>query len=369
MVERLQCLHDKGIAHRDIKPGNFVMGRGSEQGKVFLIDFGLAHSYLNGSGEHIAYDTNVPFRGTHRYASVNAHMKIEQTRRDDLESMGYVLIYFLRGGLPWQNLNVDRLKRRQVIGEMKRKMSSKEITNGLPTEFTTFMSYIRCLRFTDKPDYDWIRSLFRKCYEQNQFTQDKVFDWTESTNASAFNNNNNNNTTLAFHSPVIRSSSPPQIDAKIKQQQQQQQQQEKQQQQLQLQKQEQEELQTKRGKKTEREDPERDVPISKRVKSDPFMTTSWVSTGGLVTINNTTKTTTITTETPDTRPVRRKKAPDRYLGPVVTSHSQNPDSSDGDKEDDGGEFLSPDRSNENSGKSTSNNQQPHRIVLVSDDDD
>jgi len=181
MLERLEVLHEKGVVHRDIKPGNFVMGRGNNSPCVYLIDFGLAHKYRSVAGTHIKFDDNVPFRGTHRYASINAHMKIEQTRRDDLESLGYVLIYFLKGGLPWQNLNVERNKRRQVIGEMKKNTSVSEITSGLPAEFATFLNNVRNLQFQEKPDYKMLRGLFKKCYVDQTFLQDGVYDWSQPT--------------------------------------------------------------------------------------------------------------------------------------------------------------------------------------------
>jgi len=187
MLERLELLHEKGVVHRDIKPGNFVLGRGSTSSCVYLIDFGLAHKYRSG-GVHIKYEENVPFRGTHRYASINAHMKIEQTRRDDLESLGYVLIYFLKGGLPWQNLNVERNRRRQVIGDLKKNTSVHEITSDLPPEFAKYLNAVRNLEFEEKPDYKILRALFKKCYSDQNFPQDGLFDWSQTTSPSPGNN-------------------------------------------------------------------------------------------------------------------------------------------------------------------------------------
>jgi len=188
MLERLELLHEKGVVHRDIKPGNFVLGRGSASSCVYLIDFGLAHKYRTG-GAHIKYEENVPFRGTHRYASINAHMKVEQTRRDDLESLGYVLIYFLKGksGLPWQNLNVERNRRRQVIGDLKKNTSVSEITSDLPPEFAKYLNAVRSLEFEEKPDYKILRGLFKKCYSDQNFPQDGLFDWSQTTNPSPGN--------------------------------------------------------------------------------------------------------------------------------------------------------------------------------------
>jgi hypothetical protein len=144
-----------------------------------LIDFGLSHKYRLPSGVHIKYDENVPFRGTHRYASINAHDKIEQTRRDDLESLAYVLIYFLKGGLPWQNLKEEKDKRRQVIGEMKKNTLITEITASLPEEFGTFLTIVRKLQFSEKPNYLLLRQLFQKCFRDQKFVDDGIYDWSQ----------------------------------------------------------------------------------------------------------------------------------------------------------------------------------------------
>jgi len=178
MINRLEFVHKKRIVHRDVKPGNFVMGLGRNEGKVFIIDFGLSNYYQDHSGKHIGYNEDASFHGTHRYASVNSHFKVEQSRRDDLESLGYVLVYFLRGGLPWQNVKAKKKKRRVVIGEMKRELSIEQLTAGLPSEFATYMHYARGLNFLDVPDYEYMRRLFRTCMLKHQFAPDGKFDWS-----------------------------------------------------------------------------------------------------------------------------------------------------------------------------------------------
>jgi len=108
MIGRIEYVHNKNFIHRDIKPDNFLMGIGRHCNKLFLIDFGLAKKYRdNRTRQHIPYREDKNLTGTARYASINAHLGIEQSRRDDMESLGYVLMYFNRGSLPWQGLKVN----------------------------------------------------------------------------------------------------------------------------------------------------------------------------------------------------------------------------------------------------------------------
>ena len=102
MVKRIEKVHEERIIHRDIKPDNFLIG-GTEQTKdsVYIIDFGLAKCYQNSEGEHIPYKDGKNLTGTARYASINTHKGVEQSRRDDLETIGHVLLYLLKGSLPW----------------------------------------------------------------------------------------------------------------------------------------------------------------------------------------------------------------------------------------------------------------------------
>jgi serine/threonine protein kinase len=181
MIKRLQTMHTMGILHRDIKPGNFVMGLGENTHKVYLLDFGLANFFRNPDGSHMGYRTDAPFRGTHRYASVNAHFKVEQSRRDDLEGLGYVLIYFLRGGLPWQNINCSRRKRRKMIGAAKKHYSLDLLCKGLPPEFKEYMQRVRAIPYAAEPPYRFLRKLFKRCFRREGYKRDYIYDWTKAS--------------------------------------------------------------------------------------------------------------------------------------------------------------------------------------------
>ena len=110
MIERIEFIHNKSYIHRDVKPDNFVMGQGKNSHKLYMIDFGLAKRYVQRDGSHIPYKDNKNLTGTARYASLNTHLGIEQGRRDDIEGIGHVLLYFVRGNLPWQNLKANNKK-------------------------------------------------------------------------------------------------------------------------------------------------------------------------------------------------------------------------------------------------------------------
>jgi serine/threonine protein kinase len=170
----------KLLIHRDIKPDNFLMGHGQFSRYVFMIDFGLAKRYRSPrSGRHIPYREDKSLTGTARYASINAHLGIEQSRRDDLESLGFVLMYFLRGTLPWQGLKAKTKKEKyDKITEKKISTSIDALCRGYPDEFLTYLNYCRALRFDDKPDYNYLRRLFRSLFRKNGFRFDYVYDWT-----------------------------------------------------------------------------------------------------------------------------------------------------------------------------------------------
>ncbi|XP_020583613.1 casein kinase 1-like protein 2 isoform X2 [Phalaenopsis equestris] len=180
MINRVEYVHGKSFLHRDIKPDNFLMGLGRRANQVYILDFGLAKKYRDSSThQHIPYRENKNLTGTARYASMNTHLGIEQSRRDDLESLGFVLMYFLKGSLPWQGLKAGNKKQKyEKISEKKVSTSVEALCRGYPTEFASYFHYCRSLRFDDKPDYAYLKRLFRDLFIREGFQFDYVFDWT-----------------------------------------------------------------------------------------------------------------------------------------------------------------------------------------------
>uniref|UniRef100_A0A1I8HDS2 non-specific serine/threonine protein kinase n=2 Tax=Macrostomum lignano TaxID=282301 RepID=A0A1I8HDS2_9PLAT len=179
LLNRIEFIHSKNFIHRDVKPDNFLMGLGKKGNLVYMIDFGLAKKYRDSkTHQHIPYRENKNLTGTARYASVNTHLGIEQARRDDMESLGYVFMYFLRGALPWQGLKAATKRQKyERISEKKMQTPVEALCQGYPGEFATYLTFCRSLRFDDKPDYSYLRQLFRNLFHREGFTYDYVFDW------------------------------------------------------------------------------------------------------------------------------------------------------------------------------------------------
>lgn len=182
LLERVDTLHSRHLIHRDIKPANFVIGIG-EQGHdiVYCVDFGLSKRYRHPKTlQHIPHRDGRSLTGTPRYASINNHLGIEQSRRDDLESIGYVLVYFLKGILPWQGLKAKNAQKKyQLILQKKQQVSVSALCAGCPSQFAEFLAYTRSLKFDSKPDVPYLRKLFRDLYIAQGYGafSSKTWDW------------------------------------------------------------------------------------------------------------------------------------------------------------------------------------------------
>lgn len=177
---RLESLHSKGLLHRDIKPENIVVGANSDYNKVFFIDFGLSKPYLDENGVHIPMVEKKGLVGTARYASINAHKGLELSRRDDIESMIYVLVYLANGVLPWQNIPGDT-KDCKYLGILKQKSKTTEesLCQGLPVEFSICLKYVKSLQFEETPNYKFLKGLFTTMMEAKKIELDDEWDWRE----------------------------------------------------------------------------------------------------------------------------------------------------------------------------------------------
>jgi len=182
MISILERIHNKNIIHRDIKPENFLMGLDNNSKFLYLSDFGLSKSYNQNSTTH--YTPNKEGKkltGTPRYASINAMRCLEQSPRDDLESIGYILVYLLKGELPWQNIiaknKTEKIKKLLV---KKIEICSSDLCLGLPNKIEKYIDYCRNLEFEDVPDYQMLKNLFIQILQQNKQEFDYIYDWSKS---------------------------------------------------------------------------------------------------------------------------------------------------------------------------------------------
>lgn len=173
ILKAIEAIHSVGFLHRDIKPSNFSIGRlPYNSRRVYMLDFGLARQYTTGNGEVRCPRAAAGFRGTVRYASINAHKNREMGRHDDLWSLFYMLVEFVNGQLPWR-----KIKDKEQVGLMKDKFDHKSLLKHLPSDFKQFLEHIQSLTYSDKPDYAMLKSLFERCMKRRGIKETDPFDW------------------------------------------------------------------------------------------------------------------------------------------------------------------------------------------------
>lgn len=180
MIDRIHWMHQKCFLHRDIKPDNFCMGTGDNEGILYIVDFGLSKKYLDIKSKlHLLYRESKSLTGTARFASLHSHQGLELSRRDDLESSAYVIIYLLKGFLPWQGMKAaSKIEKYNKIAEAKAKFASASCAPDIPTEIFEMLSYIRSLRFEQQPDYSYIIGLLGSLTRKHKIVFNPYYDWS-----------------------------------------------------------------------------------------------------------------------------------------------------------------------------------------------
>ena len=180
ILDIIEKIHQKGVLHRDIKPDNFLIGYGENRRKIHIIDFGLSKRFINkDTFQHEPYKCTNQFTGSYIYSSINNHRGVEQSRRDDLESIGYMLLYFYNKKLPWQGLNIkNKSTKIKEIYNIKKTIKIQELCKKAPKEFYYYMKYCRNLKYSEKPDYCYLKELFSKFF-QKKYKLDYIYDWDD----------------------------------------------------------------------------------------------------------------------------------------------------------------------------------------------
>ena len=177
-IERLESVHNKGIIHCDIKPENFLIGL-KDKRIIYLIDFGLSRKYRSDrTKNHIQFSITKTMIGTARYASRNAISGLQLSRRDDLESLSYTILYFLTKKLPWQGIKAKTLEKRyKKIYDKKEELEKWDKFKEIPEGIKNFIKYCKNLGFTEEPDYNLMKNLFNELMEKHKYEVDNNFSW------------------------------------------------------------------------------------------------------------------------------------------------------------------------------------------------
>ena len=180
IIDILEQIHIKNYIHRDIKPSNFLFGNNSSNNNwIYLIDFGLAKKYReDNSNKHHEMKKGKKLIGTARFSSINAMEGLSQSRRDDLESFGYMLIYFLKGKLPWQNFMIkNKEERYNKIKQKKKNIDINELCSDCPDEIAQYIAYAKNLKYEEEPNYIYIKNLFNDILNKTGNKFDYFYDW------------------------------------------------------------------------------------------------------------------------------------------------------------------------------------------------
>ena len=205
IIDRIQYLHSKNIIHQDIKPENFLVGN-PDTSIIYIIDFGLSKKYRSSrTGKLFSFSKNNKFYGTMNFSSINAMKGYQMSRRDDMISIGYMLIYLINGKLPWSILEKGKLERFRKILSIKSNTTNEELCKYLPIEFYEYMNYVKSLKFEEKPNYIYLRKLFLSVLDKMNDKYDLKFSWIKSKNIKK---QNNNLSTMSSLNSYRRKSSP-----------------------------------------------------------------------------------------------------------------------------------------------------------------
>ena len=182
IIDRIQYIHSKNIVHQDIKPENFLVGN-PDTSLIYIIDFGLCKKYRSSrTGKHIMFSKNKRFIGTFEFCSIHTMKGIEVTRRDDMESIGYMLIYLFTGTLPWFDIKGPYSERYEKVYKIKANISNEDLCRGLPNEMCKYMKYVKSLKFEEEPDYKYLKKLFFIILYNMKERFDLNFSWRQQIN-------------------------------------------------------------------------------------------------------------------------------------------------------------------------------------------